>query len=180
MCVKLSGKTEGMRNRNWTQSHAAEMSTRFCILVGDKDKLLVDQQRSSGDRTRPQVHAAVTALKKIANNAIAKAESAAAVESSKQTTRGLGVPQHGGQVQGAKPCDPTRADQEPCLCCTHHMCMETNTIKEIASVNAEAKSKQDEGVLKAWSQEKIGPKPRLVGATSMKIWCCCVKMQCFC
>jgi hypothetical protein len=35
----------------------AEMLTRFCILVGDNNKLIAGQQRSSGDRTRPLAHA---------------------------------------------------------------------------------------------------------------------------
>jgi hypothetical protein len=122
------------------------MLTRFHILVGDSDKRLVDQQRSSGGRTRPQVHAAVTALKKIANDAIAKVESAAAVESSKRTTRGAQVPQHRVECRMPSRTIPHVQIKNPVPCCTHHMCMETDIIEEIASVNAEAKSKQDKAV----------------------------------
>jgi hypothetical protein len=88
--LKITGKKEGDPHRFWNQIYVAGMLTRLFILVCKNEELLAVQHSGMGLRQRPQVHPAVTTLKKLVSNAIAKAASSAVVESSK-SSRGLQI-----------------------------------------------------------------------------------------
>jgi hypothetical protein len=90
--LKMSGKRDGMRNRNWSQLYCAEMLTRLYILLLDNDTLEADLQKRSSGRTRPVIHAAVATLKKMVKKAISESEVRAGVDSKKNKGgRGLRV-----------------------------------------------------------------------------------------
>jgi hypothetical protein len=147
--LKITGKKEGDRHRFWNQIYVAGMLTRLFLLVCKNEKLLAVQRSGMGLRQRPQVHPAVTTLKKLVRDAIAKPASSALVESSNT--------QAGARIQDAVRCDPARADKEPCPTCQHFMRMEVDEFTQIESTNVEAKAKHDAAV-KAWTKEN--PKAR--------------------